>query len=126
MKKVYCIYRDLPELHVNVTEQQAFCRALANHLNFEISQEFFDGDMRTKDFDISIPNSLHIIHDDAQSRKFDALLAYSTKCIGREEVETPFMINYLIACGVEVHSVIEGEQKTHELAYRISKLASAF
>lgn len=54
---------------------------------------------------------LQQVRTDAANRLFDVLLVFMFDRLGRREDETPFIIEWLVAQGIEVWSVKEGQQR---------------
>ena len=49
--------------------------------------------------------------DDAENGLFDVLLVFMFDRLGRKDDETPFVLEWFVNRGIEMWSVIEGQQK---------------
>lgn len=119
MNRVYCLYRvsTNQQLHENdIPMQQQACREFANTHGWSVTKEFYEkgiSGFKTPTCDRRV---LQQIKKDAELSKFDILLVFMFDRLGRRDSETPFFVETLAMCGIQVWSVKEGLQRfeSHE------------
>ena len=119
MNRVYCLYRvsTNQQLHENdIPMQQQACREFANTHGWSVTKEFYEkgiSGFKTPTCDRRV---LQQIKKDAELSKFDILLVFMFDRLGRRDSETPFFVETLAMCGIQVWSVKEGQQRfeSHE------------
>ncbi|MBE0344345.1 recombinase family protein, partial [Paenibacillus sp. 28ISP30-2] len=57
--------------------------------------------------------------DDAENGVFDVLLVFMFDRLGRKDDETPFVLEWFVKQGVEMWSVVEGQQKIEQHGDRL-------
>lgn len=114
MNRVYCLYRvsTNQQLHEDdIPMQRQACREFADARGRAIAKELFEkgiSGFKTPTCDRRV---LQQIKKDAELRKFDILLVFMFDRLGRRDSETPFFVEDLAMCGVQIWSVKEGEQR---------------
>lgn len=114
MKRVYCLYRvsTSQQLHENdIPMQRQACRAFADSHGWTIVKELYEkgiSGFKTPTCDRRV---LQQIKKDAELKKFDILLVFMFDRLGRRDSETPFFVEDLAMCGIQIWSVKEGQQR---------------
>jgi len=116
-KRVLCLYRvstpkQMDREKNDIPMQQNACREFITsqpgwYLYKEKSENGVSGfKVAAKD-----RGAIQEIQQDALGRKFDVLLVFMFDRLGRRDDETPFVVEWFVQHGIEVWSVIEGEQR---------------
>lgn len=114
MNQVYCLYRvsTNQQLHENdIPMQRQACREFADVRGWVIVKELYEKGISGFKTPICDRRVLQQIKKDAELRKFNILLVFMFDRLGRRDSETPFFVEDLAMCGVQIWSVKEGEQK---------------
>lgn len=98
MKKIFSLYR--ANTMEEVKKQKTACKIYANLQGWTVSKEFMECTEDGNDFD-----PLLEIKTAALNCKFDVLLVYEYDNVGRDVIETPFAICWLIDNNIDVVSV---------------------
>ena len=114
MKKVYCLYRVSTQGQVekdDIPMQREACREFVKSKGWIITKEF--SEKGVSGFKISSENreAMQAIKKAAIAKAFDVLLVFMFDRLGRRDDETPFVVEWFVKNGIEVWSVVEGEQK---------------
>lgn len=114
MKKVYCLYRVSSKNVVeknDIPMQRIECEKFAEEKGWYIAQEFVENGV--SGFAVSGEKRDAIVNLKAAAKKkeFDVLLVFMFDRLGRKKDETPFIVEWFFKQGIEVWSVLEGEQR---------------
>ena len=114
MKRVYCLYRVSSTKQLddnNIPMQRTACREFARAKGWTIVEEFEEKGVSGYKKSADERVAMQQIKKDAILKKFDVLLVFMFDRLGRKDDETPFVVEWFVKTGVEVWSVIEGEQR---------------
>jgi len=114
MKRVYCLYRVSTLGQVDkedIPMQREACQEFAKSKGWVITEEFSEKGI--SGFKVSSENreALQSIKKAAIQKQFDVLLVFMFDRLGRRDDETPFIVEWFVKNGIEVWSVVEGEQR---------------
>ena len=114
MKRVYCLYRvsTLAQTEKeDIPMQREACREFAKTKGWVIGEEFSERGI--SGFKVSSENreALQSLKRAAIQKQFDILLVFMFDRLGRRDDETPFVVEWFVKNGIEVWSVVEGEQR---------------
>ena len=116
MKRVCCLYRVSTKKQVDnskddIPMQKTACHEFAERNNWYIAYEFYEKGI--SGFKVSAENrdAVQDIKELVLNKAFDVLLVFMFDRIGRIDSETPFVVEWLVAQGIEVWSTQEGQQK---------------
>jgi len=93
------------------TQQQACKVFIANHPDWTLVKEYTEKGV--SGFKVTASNR-DVIQDarrDAERGEFDILLVFKFDRLGRLDDETPFVLQWFVKQGIEMWSVVEGQQK---------------
>lgn len=114
MNRVYCLYRvsTNQQLHEDdIPMQRQACQEFADTHGWIIIKELYEkgiSGFKTPTMDRWV---LQQIKKDAELKKFDILLVFMFDRLGRRDSETPFFVEDLAMCGIQIWSVKEGQQR---------------
>lgn len=114
MNRVYCLYRvsTNQQLHENdIPMQRRACQEFAVTHEWAIIKEFYEKGISGFKTPTADRQVLQKIKKDAELRKFDILLVFMFDRLGRRDSETPFFVEDLALCGIQIWSVKEGQQR---------------
>jgi len=114
MKRVCCLYRVSTKGQVgkdDIPMQKAACREFIEAQGWTLANEFSEKGVSGYKVSAQNRDAIQEIQRDAIAGKFDVLLVFMFDRIGRIDDETPFVVEWFVAHGIEVWSVIEGEQR---------------
>ena len=114
MNRVYCLYRvsTSQQLHEDdIPMQRQACREFADTQGWTIIKEFYEKGISGFKTPTADRRVLQQIKKDAELRKFDILLVFMFDRLGRRDSETPFFVEDLATCGIQIWSVKEGQQR---------------
>ena len=114
MNRVYCLYRvsTIHQLHeYDIPMQRQACREFADAHDWVITKEFYEKGISGFKTPTTDRRVLQQIKKDAELRKFNILLVFMFDRLGRRDSETPFFVEDLAMCGVQIWSVKEGQQR---------------
>lgn len=122
IKRVAALYRVSTKKQLNPSEnggdiptQQKACHDfVASKPNWTIVKEYYEKGV--SGFKITASNR-DVIQDarrDAEMRNFDILLVFKFDRLGRLDDETPFVLQWFVKKGIEMWSVVEGQQKIED------------
>ena len=114
MKRVYCLYRVSTKGQVekdDIPMQRIACREFADSKGWSISEEFVEKGISGFKISVDEREAMQKIKKDAILQKFDILLVFMFDRLGRRDDETPFVVEWFVKNGIEVWSVVEGEQR---------------
>lgn len=114
MKRVYCLYRVSTEhqlLKDDIPMQRHACRQFAEDMRWFIIKEFYEKGVSGYKTATQDRDMLRQIRKDVELNRFDILLVFMFDRLGRRDNETPFFVEWLVTRGIEVWSVIEGQQR---------------
>lgn len=95
--------------------QQRACRSfIDNQENWTLVKEYTERGVSGFKVSMNNRNVIQQLKFDAEKGIFDTLLVFMFDRIGRREDETPFVLEWLVEKGIQVWSVIEGEQKIEQ------------
>ena len=114
MKRVCCLYRVSTKKQVDnskddIPMQKTACHEFAERNNWYIAYEFYEKGI--SGFKVSAENrdAVQDIKELVLNKAFDVLLVFMFDRIGRIDSETPFVVEWLVAQGIEVWSTQDRE-----------------
>ena len=118
-RRVATLYRVSTKKQLNPSEnggdiptQQQACKVfIANHPDWTLVKEYTEKGV--SGFKVTASNR-DVIQDarrDAERGEFDILLVFKFDRLGRLDDETPFVLQWFVKQGIEMWSVVEGQQK---------------
>ena len=114
MKRVYCLYH-VPtvgqEEKNDIPMQRQACRTFAAEKGWQIIEGFFEKGVSGYKRPANQREALQKIKCTALQKQFDVLLVFMFDRLGRRDDEMPFVVKWFVKNGIEVWSVIEGEQR---------------
>ena len=114
MKRVYCLYRvsTLGQFEKDdIPMQRKACHEFARTKGWGITQEFTEKGISGYKVSSDDREALQGIKKAAIQKSFDVLLVFMFDRLGRRDDETPFVVEWFVKNGIEVWSVVEGEQR---------------
>ena len=114
MKRVYCLYRvsTLGQVEKDdIPMQRQSCHEFACEKGWQIIGEFAEKGISGYRRSADQREALQKLKQAAVQKKFDVLLVFMFDRLGRRDDETPFVVEWFVKNGVEVWSVMEGEQR---------------
>ena len=114
MKKVHCLYRvsTLGQADKeDIPMQREACHEFANSKGWRITEEFFEKGVSGFNVPSEKREALQELKKAAIQKQFDILLVFMFDRLGRRDDETPFIVEWFVKNGIEVWSVVEGEQR---------------
>lgn len=117
--RVLCLYRVSTTKQLYHTEQdeadipmqRVRCREFCERMNWTLVCELQEEGISGHKVRAESRDKVQHIKEYAAQGKFDILLVFMFDRIGRISDETPFVVEWLIANGIRVWSVLEGEQR---------------
>lgn len=114
-KRAICLYRVSTLRQVDekddIPMQKSECQKFAARMDWEVVDEKYEKGISGYKISANDRDELQSIKQAAISGKFDILLVYMFDRLGRKEDETPFVVQWFVDQGIEVWSVMEGQQK---------------
>ena len=113
-KRVYCLYRVSTAGQVekdDIPMQKQCCRDFAQQQEWTITREFSEKGVSGFKLSAKDRDAIQEIQRDAIAKKFDILLVFMFDRLGRRDDETPFVVEWFVKNGIEVWSVMEGQQR---------------
>lgn len=116
-KRVECLYRvsTLGQLEVgqnDIPMQKTACREfITKHDDWELVNEYSELGVSGFHIAASDRDAIQQLKADAEKNLFDVLIVFMFDRLGRKSDETPFVLEWFTKHGVEVWSVMEGQQK---------------
>ncbi len=113
-KRVYCLYRVSTVGQVekdDIPMQKQCCRDFAQQQGWTIAREFSEKGVSGFKLSAKDRDAIQEIQRDAIDKKFDILLVFMFDRLGRRDDETPFVVEWFVKNGIEVWSVMEGQQR---------------
>jgi len=95
----------------DIPMQREACHEFAKQKSWVIAQEFFEKGISGYKVSSDDREALQKIRKAAIQKTFDVLLVFMFDRLGRRDDETPFVVEWFVKHGIEVWSVIEGEQR---------------
>lgn len=114
MKRVYCLYRVSTVGQVDQNDipmQRQACREFAREKGWKIVREFTEKGISGYKQSADQREALQELKRVAIQKQFDVLLVFMFDRLGRRDDETPFVVEWFVKNGIEVWSVVEGEQR---------------
>lgn len=114
MKRVYCLYRvsTVGQVEKNdIPMQRQACHAFAKEKCWKIVEELSEKGVSGYTKSADQREALQELKRAALQKKFDVLLVFMFDRLGRRDDETPFVVEWFVKNGIEVWSVVEGEQR---------------
>ena len=114
MKRVYCLYRVSTFEQVekdDIPMQREACHEFAKQKGWMITEEFTEKGISGFKVSSEDREALQAIKKAAIKKAFDVLLVFMFDRLGRRDDETPFIVEWFVKNGIEVWSVVEGEQR---------------
>lgn len=100
-------------------QQRACRRMIEKQEGWKLVKEY--SERGVSGFKVSASNRdvIRQAKDDAENGLFDVLLVFMFDRLGRKDDETPFVLEWFVNRGIEMWSVIEGQQKIEENTDRV-------
>lgn len=114
MKRVQCLYRVSTKGqvdHDDIPMQKIACREFAKQQGWVIVKEIQEKGVSGYKVKSDDRDAINEMKRDALAGKYDILLVFMFDRIGRRDDETPFVVQWFVAQGIEVWSTREGEQR---------------
>lgn len=114
MNRVYCLYRvsTNQQLHEDdIPMQRQACREFTDAHGWVVIKELYEKGISGFKTPTADRRVLQQIKKDAELKKFDILLVFMFDRLGRRDSETPFFVEDLAMCGIQIWSVKEGQQR---------------
>lgn len=116
MKKVYCLYRVSTTHQVEYSQnsdgdipmQKTACHEFAEKQGWMIVKEFYEKGISGYKVSANDRDAIQDLKKAAEKGEFDILLVFKFDRLGRIESETPFILEWFVARGIEVWSTISG------------------
>jgi site-specific DNA recombinase len=114
-KRVVCLYRVSTKGQVDKNDiplQKSACRNfISTQSNWQLVKEYQEKGISGYKLSADDRDVLKQIKYDAVNGLFDVLLVFMFDRLGRKDDETPFVVEWFVQQGVEVWSVVEGQQR---------------
>ena len=119
MKKIYCLYRVSTTHQVEYSQntdgdipmQRTACHEFAERQGWTIVKEFYEKGISGYKVSANDRDAIQDLKKAAEKKEFDVLLVFKFDRLGRIESETPFILEWFVAHGIEMWSTKEGQQK---------------
>lgn len=119
MKKVYCLYRVSTTHQVEYSQntdgdipmQKTACHEFADRQGWTIFKEFYEKGVSGYKVSANDRDAIQDLKKAAEKGEFEILLVFKFDRLGRIESETPFILEWFVAHGIEMWSTKEGQQK---------------
>lgn len=114
MKRVYCLYRvsTLGQVEKDdIPMQRQACHEFAHEKRWQIIEEFIEKGISGYKCSADQREALQKLKQAAVQKRFEVLLVFMFDRLGRRDDETPFVVEWFVKNGIEVWSVMEGEQR---------------
>ena len=112
--RVYTLYRVSTVGQVekdDIPMQKQCCREFAQRQGWLILEEFSEKGISGYKKSAKDRDAIQQIQQAAVQKKFDILLVYMFDRLGRRDDETPFVVEWFCKQGIQVWSVMEGQQR---------------
>lgn len=114
-KRVICLYRvsTMGQVEKNDIPMQGQCchEFISKHDDWLLVKEVYEKGVSGYKKSATSRNAIREIQRYAIERAFDVLLVYMFDRLGRRDDETPFVVEWFVQQGIEVWSVMEGQQR---------------
>lgn len=114
-KRVVCLYRVSTKGQVDKNDiplQKSACRNfISTQSNWQLVKEYQEKGISGYKLSADDRDVLKQIKYDAVNGLFDVLLVFMFDRLGRKDDETPFVVEWFVQQGIEVWSVVEGQQR---------------
>lgn len=118
-KRVATLYRVSTKKQSEITEnggdiptQQKACKAfIESHPEWTLVKEYHEKGVSGFKVTASNRDVIQDVRRDAEKGDFDILLVFKFDRLGRLDDETPFVLQWFVKQGIEMWSVVEGQQK---------------
>ncbi|MDR9856417.1 recombinase family protein [Paenibacillus sp. VCA1] len=123
IKRVACLYRVSTKGQLDgndIPMQQRACRGLIDKNDgWRLVKEYTEKGV--SGFKVSAANRdvIQQAKEDAEKGVYDILLVFMFDRLGRRDDETPFVLEWFVKHGIEMWSVVEGQQKIEEYGDRL-------
>ena len=114
MKRVFCLYRVSTKGQVDkddIPMQREACHEFVTSKGWKIIEEFIERGVSGFSVPSEKREAIQNIKKAAIQKQFDILLVFMFDRLGRRDDETPFIVEWFVKNGIEVWSVVEGEQR---------------
>ena len=113
-KRVYALYRvsTLGQVEKDdIPMQKQCCRDFAEQNGWTIVKEFSEKGVSGYKKSAKDRDAIQQLRQAAMNKEFDVLLVFMFDRLGRKDDETPFVVKWFVEQGIEVWSVMEGQQR---------------
>ena len=113
-KRVYALYRvsTLGQVEKDdIPMQKQCCHDFADQNGWTIVKEFSEKGVSGYKKSASERDAIQQLRKAAMNKEFDILLVFMFDRLGRKDDETPFVVKWFVEQGIEVWSVMEGQQR---------------
>lgn len=114
-KRVKCLYRVSIKGQVekdDIPMQREFCREFVSRQpGWKIEQEYYEKGVSGFKTSAKDRDAIQELQRAAIKKEFDILLVFMFDRLGRRDDETPFVVEWFVANGIEVWSAVEGQQR---------------
>lgn len=123
LKRVATLYRVSTKGQLDnndIPMQQRACRGLIDRTeNWRLVKEYTEKGVSGFKVSASNRDVIQQAKEDAEKGLFDVLLVFMFDRLGRKDDETPFVLEWFVNQGIEMWSVIEGQQKIEQHTDRL-------
>lgn len=123
IKRVATLYRVSTKGQLDKNDipmQQRACRGMIDkNENWRLVKEYTERGVSGFKISASNRDAIQQAKEDAEKGLFDILLVFMFDRLGRKDDETPFVLEWFVNHGIEMWSVIEGEQKIEQHTDRL-------
>jgi DNA invertase Pin-like site-specific DNA recombinase len=123
IKRVACLYRVSTENQLSDDDIPMQTKACAEFIKkqrtWKLEKEYIEKGVSGYHKSANERDALVKLKKDAAAGKFDVLLVFMFDRLGRREDETPFVVEWLVEQGIEVWSVMEGQQVFNDHADKL-------
>jgi len=123
LKRVAALYRVSTKKQLDENDipmQERACRNfVAQRSDWKLVKEYYERGVSGFKVSANKRDAIQQAKEDAEKKIFDVLLVFMFDRLGRRDDETPFVVEWFINQGIEVWSVIEGQQKIEQHTDRL-------
>lgn len=122
-KRVATLYRVSTKGQLDENDipmQERACRNfIKQKTNWVLVKEYYERGVSGFKVSASKRDAIQQAKEDAENKVFDVLLVFMFDRLGRRDDETPFIVEWFVNQGIEVWSVVEGQQKIEQHTDRL-------
>lgn len=123
IKRVAALYRVSTKKQLDdndIPMQERACRNfIAQRPDWKLVKEYYERGVSGFKVSAEKRDAIQQAKEDAENKLFDVLLVFMFDRLGRRDDETPFIVEWFINQGIEMWSVVEGQQKIEQHTDRL-------